>query len=64
MTLALHPTNPLTFIWGAHAGIVGPPGWRTPVVKKTCSACYYELIDGWCSRCSLEEVFDAQNPGA
>ena len=55
MTLALHPTNPLAFIWAAHAGMVGPPGWRTPVVKKTCPACYYELIDGWCSRCDIEK---------
>ena len=49
MTLALHPTNPVVFIWSDLAGM------RTPVVKKTCSACYYELIDGWCSRCDLEE---------
>ena len=55
MTLSLHPTNPLTFIWAAHAGVTGPSHWTAPTVKKTCSVCFYELIDGWCSRCDLEE---------
>ena len=50
MTLQFIPTNPLACYWG-HA----TP--RTPAAtpRETCTVCRYELIDGWCSRCDLEE---------
>lgn len=51
MTLALHPTTALVFIWGQT-----PMGPHLPVTaRKTCGVCRYELIAGWCSRCDLEE---------
>ena len=63
MTLALHPTNALAFIWRTRPGLMAG-AHKPPTPRRTCSVCRYELIDGWCSRCSLEEVFDAQNPVA
>ena len=50
MTLALHPTNPLCFYWTYNVGYER----HVTAARKTCSVCRYELIDGWCSRCDLE----------
>lgn len=58
MTLALHPTNGMVYIWGPRPGQIRsrwPVGPSNAVERKTCSVCKYELLDGWCSRCDLEE---------
>ena len=52
MTLQLHPTNALTYIW---CQVPGGPRNNWPPPRPTCQVCRYELIDGWCSRCDIEQ---------
>ena len=51
MTLALHPTSTMPYVW---RGAYRPTHNQAPV-RPTCQVCRYELIAGWCSRCDLEE---------
>ena len=65
MTLALLPNNAMVLLYGGQTRALYPP--LNDLVYRgepTCAHCGYDLIAGWCSRCSLEEVFDDQNPGA
>jgi hypothetical protein len=55
MSLALHPTNPLVWIWGSHREAMTAPHNAYPPSRPVCSVCGYELIAGWCSSCDLEQ---------
>ena len=50
MTLALLPTNAMALLYGGQTCALHPP--QPPL---WCAHCGYALIDGWCSRCDLEE---------
>ena len=50
MTLQFIPTNPLAVYWSQ-----APWSNASVPARRTCTVCRYELIDGWCSRCDLEE---------
>ena len=50
MTLQLLPKNAFALLWNGSAAF-----YPQVPERPRCTVCGYELIDGWCSRCDLEE---------